>query len=313
MSNILIIKHGSLGDIVKISGVLRDIRETHSSKKIFILTTFPYVELLSRCPYVDGVLIDQRSPRWNIFYLLKLKKMVKKFNFIEAYDLQNSSRTSFYKRYLFDIPKWSSTKTTLKKGTKKSDFDGEPVLKRFKFQLDNSDIKTVHTLKPNFSWACSNVDKIVNTFFGNEFILIFPFSSIRLAHKQWPYYNDLIKIIKLKHKNIEIVVAPGPQEMEMAKNIDAVTITNQKKPLNIMELAGLIKKSKFIIANDTGPAHMAAHLGMNGFALFGFHTSPEKVSIETDKFKTITVKKLSDLSAEDVYIKIKDKLELAIN
>ena len=37
MSNILIIKHGSLGDIVQISGVLRDIRETHADKKILIL------------------------------------------------------------------------------------------------------------------------------------------------------------------------------------------------------------------------------------------------------------------------------------
>ena len=48
MSNILIIKHGSLGDIAQISGVLRDIRENHHDKKIFILTTLPYVELLIR-------------------------------------------------------------------------------------------------------------------------------------------------------------------------------------------------------------------------------------------------------------------------
>ena len=48
MSNILIIKHGSLGDIVQISGALRDIRETHSDNKIFILTTLPYVEILSK-------------------------------------------------------------------------------------------------------------------------------------------------------------------------------------------------------------------------------------------------------------------------
>ena len=72
MSNILIIKLGSLGDIVQIGGVLRDIRETHSNEKIFILTTRPYVELLSKCPFIDGVLIDKRLPRWNIFYLLKL-------------------------------------------------------------------------------------------------------------------------------------------------------------------------------------------------------------------------------------------------
>ena len=119
MSNILIIKHGSLGDIVQISGVLRDIRENHKDKKIFILTTLPYVELLSRCPFINGVLIDKRLPRWNLYYLYKLKKMIKKFNFTLVYDLQNSSRTSFYRKYLLNIPNWSSTETTLKKGEKK--------------------------------------------------------------------------------------------------------------------------------------------------------------------------------------------------
>ena len=119
MSNILIIKHGSLGDIVQISGVLKDIRVTHNDKKIFILTTLPYVEVLSRCPYLDGVLLDRRLPRWNIYYLLKLKKMLDKYRFSHVYDLQNSSRTSFYRKYLLRIPNWSSTETTLKKGEKK--------------------------------------------------------------------------------------------------------------------------------------------------------------------------------------------------
>ena len=310
MSNILIIKHGSLGDIAQISGVIRDIRETYNKEKIFILTTTPYVELLSRCPYIDTVLIDRRLPRWNILYLLKLRKMIKKFHFSYVYDLQNSSRTSFYRKYLFNISNWSSTKTTLKKGTKKSDFDHSPVLERFKFQLDNSNIKTKYSLKPDFSWACLNVDQIVNKFFGNKFILILPFSSPQLSHKQWPYYNELIKIIKSKHTDCEIVIAPGPNEMKEAKKINATLITNNNKALNIMELAGLIKKSSFVVANDTGPAHMAAHLGKSGVVLFGYHTTPQKVSIETDKFKALTVNKLKDLSAEDVYSEIKSQLEL---
>ena len=310
MSNILIIKHGSLGDIVQISGVIRDIRETYDEDKIFILTTVPYVELLSRCSHVDGVLIDRRLPRWNILYLLKLKKMIEKYNFSYVYDLQNSSRTSFYRRYLFNISNWSSTKTTLKKGTQKSDFDQEPVLERFKFQLDNSNIKTNYTLKPDFSWACANVDQIVNKFFGNKFILIFPFCSPQLSHKQWPHYNELIKIIKSKHTNFEIVIAPGPNEIEEANKYNATLIINNKKALNIMELAGLIKKSSFVVANDTGPAHMTAHLGVNGLVLFGYHTTPNKVSIETDNFKTLISNKLEDLSAERVYSEIKNQLEL---
>ena len=120
MSNILIIKHGSLGDIAQISGVIKDIRESHRDDEIFILTTTPYAELLSQCPYIDKVLIDRRLPRWNILYLLKLKKMIKKFNFTRVYDLQNSSRTSFYRKFLFNIKNWSSTETTLRKDEKKS-------------------------------------------------------------------------------------------------------------------------------------------------------------------------------------------------
>ena len=119
MSNILIIKHGSLGDIVQISGVLKDIRNHHITDKIFILTTLPYVEILGKCPFVDGVLIDKRLARWNFIYLLKLKKIIKRYNFSHVYDLQNSSRTSFYRKFLFNISNWSSSETSLKKGTKK--------------------------------------------------------------------------------------------------------------------------------------------------------------------------------------------------
>ena len=308
MSNILIIKHGSLGDISQISGALRDIKETYKDKKIFILTTVPYVELLSKCPYIDGVLIDKRLPRWNILYLVKLKKLLRKFDFFYVYDLQNSSRTSFYRKFLLNITNWSSTETILKKGEKKKDFDNESVLERFKIQLEHSDVKINHTLKPDFSWAMTNVDQIVNKYFGKKFILLFPFCSPQLSHKKWPYFNDLIKIIKTKHSNIEIAVAPGPGEIEEAKKIEAVSITNKGKSLNHMELAGLINKSSYVIANDTGPAHMTAHLGKMGLVLFGYHTTAKKVSIETDNFKAISAERLMHLKAEKVYSEIKEKL-----
>ena len=310
MSNILIIKHGSLGDIVQISGVLKDIREKHPNNKIFILTTFPYKKLLEKCPFIDEVLIDRRLPRWNIFYLLKLRKIINKLKFFIVYDLQNSSRSLFYRKYLFNIANWCSTITTLKKGTKKSDFDNFPVLERFKFQLDNSNVKSNFTLKPDFSWACANVDQIVKRFIAKKFIIIFPFSSPQLKHKQWSYYNKLIEIIKKNHTNLDIVMAPGPNEMNERKKINSISITNAERSLNIMELAGVIKKSSFVISNDTGPAHMAAHLGINGVVLFGYHTTARKVSIETDNFKAISVNDLNDLSADEVYLNIKNKLNL---
>ena len=310
MSNILIIKHGSLGDIVQISGVLIDIRENHLEDKILILTTAPYIELLSKCPYIDAALIDQRLPRWNIFYLIRLKKLLNKFNFSHVYDLQNSSRTSFYRKFLLNISNWSSTETILKKNEKKKDFDKDSVLERFKVQLDSSGVKSRYTLKPDFSWSSANIDKMINKYFNKKFILLFPFCSPQLSHKKWPYFNELIKIIKKNHENLEIVIAPGPEELELAKQMEALSITNQGQAISIMELSGLIKKSNYVIANDTGPAHMAAHLGKKGIVLFGHHTTAKKVSIETDKFKAISVSKLENLTAEKVYQEIIEEIKL---
>ena len=80
---------------------------------------------------------------------------------------------------------------------------------------------------------------------------------------------------------------------------------NNNSVLNFFELASLIKKSHLVIANDTGPAHMAAHLGARGFVLFGPHTTPEKVSIEREKFIAIKSINLKLLSYQNVYLLIK--------
>ncbi len=191
---------------------------------------------------------------------------------------------------------------------KKKNFNDEGVLERINEQLNHSNIKTKYTLKPDFSWAVTSADKIVNQHFGKKFILLFPFCSPQLSHKKWPFYNDLIKIIKLKNPEYEIAIAPAANELEEAKKIEATIITKNNNPLNIMELAGLIIKSSYVIGNDTGPAHMSAHLGQKGTVLFGHHTTAKKVSIETEKFKAITVKDLNQLNAEKVYSEIKDKL-----
>ena len=48
MSNILIIKHGSLGDIAQACGAIQDISENHPEDQIHILTTKPYLNYLEK-------------------------------------------------------------------------------------------------------------------------------------------------------------------------------------------------------------------------------------------------------------------------
>ena len=308
MSNILIIKHGSLGDIAQASGAIQDIFENHKDDQIFFLTTKPYIELFEKNPFINGVILDKRLSRFNLLYLYSLMRTIKKYNFTKIFDLQNSSRTSFYKKILFPNAKhdiWSSSITTLPSNKTKEDYDKISVLERFDHQLKTSGLNTKHTLKPNLSWSCTDIHEINSKFALNKYILLFPFCSPHLKLKKWPYFNELIEIICKEFKDeYKIIIAPGPSEIQEARNINAECILDNGKSLNISQLASLIKNSSFVVSNDTGPAHISAHLGVKGIALFGSHTSAYKVNIEREKFKAIQVSDLNNLSARKVFEKI---------
>jgi len=308
MSNILIIKHGSLGDIAQACGAIQDISENHKEDQIHLLTTKPYYDLFKKNPYISNVILDKRLSKLNLIYLYSLMKLIKKHSFSKVYDLQNSSRTSFYKRILFPNAEkniWSSTETTLPNGTTKQDFDKDSVLERLEYQLKSSGLKTFYTTKPDFKWSISDISQIKDYYKLEKYIILFPFCSPHLTSKKWPYYDDLINLINEKFNNsYKVVLAPGPDEVKDASNINALSILDNGRALDVSQLSSLIKDSSFVVANDTGPAHMTAHLGSKGLALFGAHTTAYKVSIERENFKAIQVSDLSKLSAEKVFEKI---------
>tara|TARA_S200000501_G_scaffold163810_1_gene154430 strand:- start:275 stop:1213 length:939 start_codon:yes stop_codon:yes gene_type:complete len=312
MSNILIIKHGSLGDIAQASGAIQDIFENHKNDQIYLLTTKPYFDLFKKNPFVQEVILDKRLPRYNLIYLYFLMRDLKKHNFLKVFDLQNSSRTNFYKNILFpkaDKIVWSSSVTTLPLDINKKEFDKYSVLERFDYQLKESGLDTSNTLKPDFNWASTDISEIKNFYKLDKYILLFPFCSPHLMTKKWPHYNKLIEKISNKYGDeYKIITAPGPTEINDAKSINAITILDDNKSLNISQLTALIKKSSFVIANDTGPAHITAHTGTRGLTLFGKHTTAYKVSIERENFKAIEVSDLNNLSAEKVFERLTNLL-----
>ncbi len=310
MSNILIIKHGSLGDIIQANGAIKDIKDFYSNSKVLLLTSKPYSDLMSQCPYIDGVLIDKRLPRWNLLYLFKLKQFLERYNFTHVFDLQNSSRTSFYKKFFLKKAIWSSSTTSLEPGQRKKDFDNYPVLDRMKIQLEKSKIVTKNINNIDLSWAHVDVNRLLKQHTNDEFILIFPFCSQKHIQKKWPHFKELVNKIKEKFKNrYSILVAPGPGEIEDAQKLNAKVVLEKDMPINLNKLISLISKSKMVIANDTGPAHIASHLKKRGVVLFGSHTSADKVNLGNENFRVISVKKLSELKVETVMEKVKAVLD----
>jgi len=306
MSNILIIKHGSLGDLIQANGAIKDIKEFYPNRKVFLLTSAPYALFMSECPYIDGVITDKRLPRWNLFFLYKLKKLLSKYNFSKVFDLQNSRRTKFYKNFILKKAEWSSSVNTLEPGQTKKDFDNYPVLDRMELQLTKNNIPTKYVKNIDLAWANEDLSKLTDQYTNRDYILIFPFCSKKHQNKKWPYFKDLISKIRREYKNnYSVLIAPGPGEFEEANQLNAKVVMHNGESISIKMLISLINDAKFIIANDTGPAHIAFHLKKKGLVLFGSHTSAAKVSIENSNFKAITVKNLAELNVDTVMGEIK--------
>ena len=309
MSNILIIKHGSLGDLIQANGAIKDIKEFYENRKVFLLTSAPYSIFMSECPYIDGVIIDKKLPRWNLFFLYNLKKLLSKYNFSKVFDLQNSRRTRFYRNFILKNLEWSSSLDTLESGQSKKDFDSHPVLDRMELQLNKSNIPTKYIKNIDLSWAKEDLSKLTQQYTNRDYILIFPFCSKKHQNKKWPFFKDLTARIRREYKNnYSILVAPGQDELKEAYKLNAKVVMNDGKAVDIKMLISLIDGAKFIIANDTGPAHIASHLKKNGLVLFGSHTSAKKVSIENSNFKALSVKNLADLDVDTVMKEIKSRL-----
>ena len=131
----------------------------------------------------------------------------------------------------------------------------------------------------------------------------------KIINMKWPYYNDLIQLISnIFGDDYKVVTAPGPSEINEAKDINALAILDNGRALDISQLTSLIESSSFVIANDTGPAHIAAHVGAKGLTLFGKHTTAYKVSVERENFKVIQVSDLINLSADKVFERLTNTL-----
>ena len=103
MSNILIIKHGSLGDIAQASGAIQDICENHSTDDIFLLTTNPYLDLFEKNNSFKEIILDKRLSRFNLIYLYSLMKKLKKKNLIKFMTCKIHPEPLFIKKYYFQM------------------------------------------------------------------------------------------------------------------------------------------------------------------------------------------------------------------
>ena len=93
MKKILLIKHGSLGDIISSTSVINDIKKHFTGDQIYILTSNKFKDFFNELNFFDNIIIDNREGISNTIEVIK-KIFNLKIDLI--IDLQNSKRTSVY-------------------------------------------------------------------------------------------------------------------------------------------------------------------------------------------------------------------------
>jgi ADP-heptose:LPS heptosyltransferase len=294
---VLIIRLGAFGDVLQSEGAIHDIRAHHPGASIAILTTPPFDKIFVRCPWIDRVLIDPRAPRIRVDRYLALIAAMRREGFDFIYDLQNSRRTLSYRRWIRS--RWSQKDERQLQERQSLIGRRLSILERLGIQLEQAGVAPAHTRTPDVSWMAVDVSALLESAgIVGDFVLLIPGSSSKHRDKRWPYYAELAAA--LLSRGLTVATAPGPDEIDLCRALPGRLLLDGARPLDFFQLAGVLRRARFVIGNDTGPTHMAAYLGAKGLALFGPHVEARATSLDSF-LEIIEARDLTELSWRDVF------------
>lgn len=101
---------------------------------------------------------------------------------------------------------------------------------------------------------------------GGDFACLVPFATGTMGgrSKAWPGFPAFTARLA---QQMPVIVVPGPGEVELARRDFPAAITLEGVDLGVY--AGLLKRARVVVANDTGPGHIAAAVGAPLLSVLG--------------------------------------------
>ena len=302
MKNILLIKHGSLGDIISSTSVINDIRKHYKEDKLIILTMQKYKSFFEESCFFDEILIDNRK---SFFSFISIFKRILQLNFDLVIDLQNSQRTNIYALLLRLFSKVEISGTGIF-STLRYKFLSEnlpSVINGLSNQIEILGIKT--TRKPFLDWlnkGSLNFKNLTN----QNFIIINPGCSNKNFQKKWPAEN----YAKLCSYLISIKILPIIIGSNLDQEVVKIIENKEKRILNLLNKSSLSvifqlsQKAIGAISNDTGPAHLIAASGCKIHLLLSSFSDVQTVIPQGYNVSYTKKKNIDNISVEDITSKL---------
>ncbi len=302
INKILVIKHGSLGDIVFSLEAMFSIRNHFNNSKIFLLTEKKFKNFFENSKYFDHIIFDDRKGLFGSLNILNIL-INKKFDLV--IDLQNSKRSNLYNFFLRYFGK-----AIINSNRSNANFKYKIKPKGMespKLGLNNQiNLLGIKNTVDEYNWL--NVKTGILDF--KNLVLIIPSTSNSGKYKQWPEKNFIDLCLRLENSGKKICVIGTKNDKRITNNIlkkckNILDFTDKSPPEIIFSIA---QNCQLVVTNDTGPGHIAA-LSKNQILWLAIDNLTTKTNIENNKNNIkILSDKIDNITVEEVFNKIKEIL-----
>lgn len=271
--NILVIKHGALGDVILAQGPFQAIRAHHGDARIVLLTTRPFAAFLEKSGLFDDIWIDERPKLWQLSKLIPLIRKLRGGRFDRVYDLQTSTRSNSYFRFFPKRrkPEWCG----IAKGcSHPHDSPLRTKIHTIERHIDQLKIAGIDNVPPvDFSWAMTDISRFD---LPARYALLVPGGSAHRPEKRWPAIRFAELAEYLDDKGITPVLIGGKAEAEAIEKIRiscpaAIDLSSQT---DFGDIASLGAGAVLAVGNDTGPLHLISAVGCKTVVLFSRASDP---------------------------------------
>lgn len=305
---ILVIKPSSLGDIICALPVAQSIREQCPSAEISWVVKERFAEIVRRCPTVNGdiILFRHQAGLRGLRGLLQTIRDVGRLEFDAVLDFQGLLRSGLMTHAARAPVKvgspWSREGSryacTHLCGSPETGEESHAIEKLLQF-LPCLGFRP--ELQGPIEIAGESPDHLDPRLQRQDLIVMIPNS--RGAHKEWPYFPELTRRLTDALPDQTIVWDSHLRwdDPELAYPDRFVNLTSRS---GLLEMVELLRRARLVIANDSGPLHIAAALGRPTLGLFG-PTSPRRfgpypMTLARNNVLTAPDGQLSRLSPETV-------------
>lgn len=333
MEKILIVNVNWLGDAILTTPVFKALKRQLPSSYLACMCTARVKEVFEDNPYIDEVIVfDEKSIQNNIIKKLRFIYWLKNKKFDIVFLIHRSFTRAFIcylagikRRIGYDRFKNFLILTKRIKKPSGSMHRQQYYLYLFKamgvvFDNETPEFFIKNSTQNKIKELLSPIRKEHNSLIGMN-------PSANWVLKRWPadYYAKLADKL-VTNFNAAIVFIGAQKDKTVVEEV----IQNMKEKAydfsgktTLKELGALLSELNLFVSNDSGPAHLAAALGINTLVIFG----PTSTQITSPKGKSVTILKkesgcllpcynlecqdnicLTKIMPEEVYDKIEELL-----